>query len=613
MYCLRNVTDDIIWVGASDRRLAMFEGVYSVPNGVSYNSYLVLDDMTVLVDTVDKAVAEVFFENLEYALSGRKLDYVIVQHMEPDHSATLIRLLKAHPETVVVCSAMTAKMINQFFGLDVSGSAYIVGEGDILNVGRHEFTFVMAPMVHWPEVMVTYEKSERVLFSADAFGTFGALNGAIFADEVDFFGDYLGEARRYYANIVGKYGGQVSALLKKASALDIAMLCPLHGFVFRRAIGDYIEKYGLWSRYLPEENSVMIAYGSVYGHTANAADILAVCLRELGIKTRVFDVSVTPASEIVAESFRSSHLVFASATYNAGIFVTMESLLIDLLEHNMQSRTVAIIENGSWAPTSGKLMRDIVSRMKNMTLLDKSVSMLSSVNESAREGLMELADAIASSMPKAEAAEPKAQGSVDSAAIRSLSYGLFVLAARNGGMDNACIINTLSQLTDEPKRVSICVSKKNLTHDMIASSGEFCASVISESADFALFTRFGFSSGRDGDKFAGLPETRAANGLRYVSGGANAYISGKVISSVDCGTHTLFIAEVTEAAKLSAERSATYAYYFEHIKPKPQPREEKKVGFVCRICGYVYEGETLPADFICPICKHGADAFEPIK
>jgi flavorubredoxin/flavin reductase (DIM6/NTAB) family NADH-FMN oxidoreductase RutF len=613
MYCLRNVSDDIVWVGGNDRRLAMFEGVYSVPNGVSYNSYLILDDMTVLVDTVDKAVAEVFFENLERALGGRKLDYVIVQHMEPDHSATLMRLLAAHPETVVVCGAMTAKMINQFFGVDVTGSAYIVREGDVLNTGKHEFTFVMAPMVHWPEVMVTYEKREKVLFSADAFGTFGALNGALFADEVDFYGDYMDEARRYYTNIVGKYGGQVSALLKKASALDISMICPLHGFVHRRALGDYIEKYSLWSRYLPEESSVMIAYGSVYGHTANAADILACRLREMGIKTRVFDVSVTPASDIVAAAFRSSHLVFASATYNAGIFVTMEALLTDMLEHNLQGRTVAVIENGSWAPTSGKLMRDLLAKMKNMTVLDKTVSLLSSVNESAREALMELADAIAATMQKDEPEAAKPQDNADPAAMRSLSYGLFVLSARSGGRDNACIVNTLSQLTDEPKRVSVCINKKNLTHDMIAESGMFCASVLSESADFSVFTRFGFSSGRDGDKFGGVPENRSVSGLRYVTEGANAYICGKVTASVDCGTHTLFIADVTEAVRLTPERSATYQYYFDHIKPKPQPAEEKKKGFVCRICGYVYEGDTLPADFICPICKHGADAFDAIK
>ena len=346
MYCTKKISDDLTWVGADDRRLAMFEGVYSVPDGVSYNSYLLTDEKTVLFDTVDKAVAKTFFENVEHALGGRKLDYLVVQHMEPDHSATIEGLLLRHPETTVVCNDKIKKMIGQFFSAELESKVQTVKEGDTLETGRHTLTFVMAPMVHWPEVMVTYDTADKILFSADAFGTFGALNGAIFADEVDFERDFLDEARRYYTNIVGKYGTQVQALLKKASAIDIEMICPLHGFVWRSNLGDYIGKYAKWSAYQPEETGVMIAYASVYGNTENTANILACRLRDRGIKTVMYDVSVTPASEIVAASFKWSHLVFASTTYNAGIFVTMDELLRDLASHNLQNRTVAFIQNG---------------------------------------------------------------------------------------------------------------------------------------------------------------------------------------------------------------------------------------------------------------------------
>lgn len=445
MYCTRNVTSDLVWVGADDRRLAMFEGVYSVPDGVSYNSYLLLDEKTVLFDTVDAAVDKVFFENVEHALGGRQLDYVVVQHMEPDHSATLSGILLRYSDVTVVCNKKTENMIYQFFGSGLKLNILSVKEGDVLETGAHKLTFLMAPMVHWPEVMVTYDSADGILFSADAFGTFGALNGALFADEVDFFADYLKEARRYYTNIVGKYGTQVQALLKKAVAVEIHMICPLHGFVWRKDIGDYVAKYQQWSRYEPETTGVMIAYASVYGNTENVANILACKLRDMGIRTKMFDVSVTASSEIVAAAFEYSHLVFASTTYNAGIFITMDELLRDLASHNLQNRTVAFIENGSWAATSGKLMREIIGSLKNMTVLEESVSLKSSLAKEQLGDVERLAEAITAAMSK-------------------------------------------------------------------------------ESA----------------------------------------------------------------------------------------PAEEKKKGFVCKICGYVYEGDELPADFICPLCKHGAEDFEPL-
>ncbi len=395
MYCTKNIASDLVWVGANDRRLAMFEGVYSVPAGVSYNSYLLTDEKTVLFDTVDKAVGRIFFENLEHGLGGRTLDYLIVHHMEPDHSATLSELLLRHPETTVVCNDKTAVMIAQFFGPGAAGRMQLVKEGDTLSTGTHELTFYMAPMIHWPEVMMTYDKTAHTLFTADAFGVFGALNGAIFADEVDFDRDYLKEARRYYTNIVGKYGMQVQNLFRKIADLDIRMLCPLHGFVWRRDIEYFFKKYNLWSTYTPEEKGVMIAYASIYGNTENAAEILSSKLRERGVRTVMYDVSVTPASEIIAECFRWSHLVFASSTYNGGVFVTMDEVLRDIAAHNLQKRTVAFMENGTWAPVSARQMTAIFAPLKNMTVLEQSISIRSSLTEGQLAEIETLADVLA--------------------------------------------------------------------------------------------------------------------------------------------------------------------------------------------------------------------------
>jgi len=396
MHCIKRITDDLVWVGANDRRLAMFEGVYSVPYGVSYNSYLLTDEKTVLFDTVDKAVGRRFFENIAFALDGRKLDYLVVGHMEPDHSAVLDELIVRYPEVTIVCNAKIQTLMNQFYNMEIN--PHIVKEGDTLCTGRHTLSFIMAPMVHWPEVMMTYDSADKILFSADAFGTFGALNGAIFADEVDFNADYMDEARRYYTNIVGKYGAQVGAVLNKAATVDIKYICPLHGFVWRENLTDIISKYQLWSMYQPEENGVMIVYASVYGNTENAAELLSSLLRDKGIKTVMFDVSVTPASEIISAAFRWSHLVFASTTYNAGIFVSMEDLLNDLVSHNIQNRTVAIIENGSWVATSGGLMREKFEKSKNINILEQTVSIKSALNPAQYAELEAMAAALAASM-----------------------------------------------------------------------------------------------------------------------------------------------------------------------------------------------------------------------
>ena len=396
MYCVQPITTDLWYLGASDRRLDLFENVFPIPRGTSYNAYLVLDEKTVLLDTVDKAAGEQFQENLEHCLQGRPLDYVVVNHMEPDHCATLCEVLRRWPEAVVVGNAKTLAMIEQFFCVDVAGRSLTVKEGDTLNTGRHIFHFLMAAMVHWPEVMVTYDETDKILFSADAFGTFGALSGNIFADQMHFERDWLPDARRYYTNIVGKYGVQVQTLLKKAAGVEIEMICPLHGPIWRKDIAWFLDKYQKWSTYTPEERAVAIFCGSVYGHTENAACILANRLAEQGVgDIALYDVSHTDVSQLVGEAFRCSHLVFAASTYNNGIFTPMENLLMDLKAHNLQNRTVALVENGSWGPQAGKLMGELLSGMKNMRVLEGTITMKSSVKEAQREALESLADALA--------------------------------------------------------------------------------------------------------------------------------------------------------------------------------------------------------------------------
>ena len=616
MYCVKKMTDDLYWVGGSDRRLALFENVYPIPNGVSYNAYLLLDEKTVLLDTVDRSIADLFFENVAHVLNGRKLDYVIVNHMEPDHCAVLQDLVLRYPEVRIVCNAKTVTMIWNFFTFDIDSRAVIVKEMDTLCTGRHTFAFVMAPMVHWPEAMVSYDATTKTLFSADAFGTFGALNGNLYADEVNFKTEYLADARRYYTNIVGKYGTQVQALLKKAAAIEIETICPLHGPVWRKDIACFLDKYVHWATYQPEETAIVIAYASVYGNTENAANILAGMLADKGVRNvKVYDVSATHPSYIVSECFRASHLVFLSTTYNAGMFVNMENLVHDIVHHNLQNRTIALVENGSWAPTAAGLMRAEFQKLKNCTILDEGVSIRSSLKEDQLAQMEALADALVASMPaqKPVPAQEKPAGLVEQNAMFSLSYGLFVLTARDGAKDNGCIINTVTQLTDSPKRISIAVNKANLTHDMIVKTGEFNVSVLSNDAPFALFQHYGFQSGRNTDKFAGVQGmARSTNGIYYIPYCTSAFLSAKVTQTVEFETHTLFIADVTEAKLLSNVPSMTYAYYFANVKPKPAVLQ-KQTGWVCKICGWVYEGEELPPDIVCPLCKHGAADFERLQ
>ena len=591
-----------------------------MPEGVSYNSYLLLDEKTVLFDTVDKAVAHNFFENVAYALGGRKLDYLVVHHMEPDHAATIEDIALRYPEATIVCNAKIKDMLSRFFPTDLSGRVKLVKEGDTLSTGRHNLTFVMAPMVHWPEVMMSYDSTDGILFSADAFGSFGALNGRIFADEVDFMHECIDEARRYYTNIVGKYGMQVQAVLKKAAGLDIKLVCPLHSFVWRQGFGDFLEKYVKWATYEPEEKGVLIAYASVYGHTENAANILAAKLCDHGVKVKMYDTSVTAPSFILSDAFKYSHLVFAATTYNAGIFSTMSQLLHEIAEHNLQNRKIALIENGSWAPTSGGLMRKLLEGLKGTEFIGDTLTLKSALTEGQLADLDVLADAIAESVlpPKAEPAVTAAEGSMDgvfeveNAAFNKFSYGCEVLTTRVDGRDYGCIINTAGQITSsDPKKITISCIKANHTCDMVGKAGVFNLSILSEDAPYDLFKHFGFQSGRDVDKFASWPdELRTKNGLRYIGQHVNAVLSARVIDARDCGTQMLYIAEVVEAHVLSDKPSCTYGYYHAHIKPKKAPAAPEVEGWVCKVCGYFHEGAELPADFVCPLCKHGPEDFE---
>lgn len=400
MHNVKNITNDLYWIGANDRKIALFESVYPVPDGVSYNSYVLLDEKNVLFDTVDRSVSHQFFENLDFVLNGKNLDYMVINHMEPDHCAEIGNIVKKYPNIKIVCNAKTKTMIGQFFNFELPEEQWIlVKEGDTLNTGKHNLTFVFAPMVHWPEVMVTYDTTDKILFSADAFGSFGAIDGNIFADEVDFEHRYMDEARRYYTNIVGKYGVQVQNLLKKASNIEIKMICPLHGYVWRNDLEVFINKYSKWAAYEPEEKSVLIAYSSVYGNTQNAAEILAGKLAQYGIKNiKMYDVSTVHPSYIVSDAFKYSHLVFASTTYNMGIFVNMENLLHDICAHNLQNRKVAIIENGTWAPSCGNLMSEIISKWKNTEIIGNKILIKSCTKSNQEEDFDNLAKEISATI-----------------------------------------------------------------------------------------------------------------------------------------------------------------------------------------------------------------------
>lgn len=594
------ITETIRYAGVNDHQVDLFEGQYSVPNGMAYNSYVILDDKIAVMDTVDAHFKHEWLDNLDAILAGRKPDYLIVQHMEPDHAANVAEFLKVYPDTTVVANVKTFTMIYNFFGLDLDGQKLVVENGGTLDLGHHQLTFVFAPMVHWPEVMVTYDSTDKVLFSADGFGKFGALD----VDE-----DWDDEARRYFIGIVGKYGAQVQALLKVAAGLDIEVICPLHGPVLRENLGHYIGLYDTWSSYTPEEEGIVIAYTSVYGHTKTAVEQMADKLRQKGCpKVVVYDLARCDMSLALSDAFRYSKLVLATTTYNASIYPFMHDFITRLVEHNYQNRTVALIENGSWSPLAAKIMKQMFSACEKITWTPTTVKIMSALTAENKEELETMANELCQDyIAKSDTLANKN----DMTALFRIGYGLYVVTSNDGKKDNGLIVNTVTQLTDSPYRVAVNINKANYSHHVIQQTGILNVNCLSVDAPFSVFQQFGFQSGRSVDKFAGQKVNRSDNGLVFLDKYINAFMSLKVEQYVDLGTHGMFICSVTEARVVSDKDTMTYTYYQKYVKPKPQT--EGKKGFVCKVCGYIYEGDELPEDFICPLCKHGAVDFEPIK
>ena len=593
------ITDTIRYAGVNDHQIDLFEGQYKVPNGMTYNSYVILDEKIAVMDTVDANFTHEWLDNLDRILEGRKPDYLIVQHMEPDHAANVANFLKVYPETTIVANAKTFTMIQNFFGLDLEGQKLEVTNGGTLNLGNHNLTFVFAPMVHWPEVMVTYDSTDKVLFSADGFGKFGAL---------DVEEDWDDEARRYFIGIVGKYGPQVQKLLKVAAGLDIQIICPLHGPVLTENLGHYIGLYDTWSSYTPETEGIVIAYTSVYGHTKAAVELLADKLRSKGCpKVVVYDLARDDMSQALSDAFRYSKLVLATTTYNASIYPFMHDYITRLTEHNFQNRTVGIIENGSWAPLAAIIMKEMLSGCKKINWLDTTVKVLSAVNQENKDQL----EAMASELCKEYIAQnDELANKNDMTALFRIGYGLYVVTSNDGKKDNGLIVNTVTQLTDTPNRIAVNINKANYSHHVIKQTGVLNVNCLSVDAPFSVFQQFGFQTGRSVDKFAGQKVYRSDNGLVFLDKYINAFMSLKVEQYVDLGTHGMFICSVTEARVMNDLDTMTYTYYQKNVKPKPET--DGKKGFVCKVCGYIYEGDELPDDFICPLCKHGAADFEPI-
>ncbi len=594
------ITNDIKYVGVNDRKIDLFEGQYVVPNGISYNSYVIIDQKIAVMDTVDAAYTHEWLDNIQNVLGARKPDYLVIQHMEPDHSANIINFIKTYPDTKIVASAKAFAMMNNFFGYDFSDVKVVVAEGDTISLGNHVLNFVSAPMVHWPEVMVTYDSTDKVLFSADGFGKFGDLN----ADE-----PWADEARRYFIGIVGKYGAQVQSLLKKAAGLNIEKICPLHGPVLSENLGYYINLYNTWSSYRAEEDGIVVAYTSVYGNTKKA--VLQFCekLKANGCSNVVaYDLARCDMSKAVADAFRYSKLVLATTTYNADIFPFMRQFIDHLTERNFSNRTVALIENGSWAPMAAKIMRSMLENSKNITFAENTVKILSALGKESNEQLNALANELCKEYLACQDATANKN---DLTALFNIGYGLYVVTSNDGKKDNGLIVNTVTQVTNTPNRIAVTINKENYSHHVIKQTGIMNINCLTIDAPFDVFEKFGFVSGRNVDKFADCTPLRSDNQLAFLPRYINSFMSLKVVQYVDLDTHGMFICDITESRVLSDRETMTYTYYQNNVKPKPQT--EGKKGYVCKICGYVYEGENLPEDFICPLCKHGASDFEEIK
>ncbi len=593
------ITKDIKYVGVNDYDIDLFEGQYMVEKGMAYNSYAIIDEKIAVMDTVDIHFTHEWLDNIQNALAGRKPDYLVVHHMEPDHSANIANFAKVYPEAKIVASAKAFAMMKNFFGTDFEDKQIVVGEGDTLSLGKHTLTFVTAPMVHWPEVVVSYDSCDKVLFSADGFGKFGTTD----ADE-----DWACEARRYYFGIVGKYGTQVQALLKKAAGLDIEIICPLHGPVLKENLGYYIGLYNTWSAYEPESDGVVIAYTSVYGNTKRAVEMLADKLRSKGCpKVTVYDLARCDIAEAVEDAFRYEALVLATTTYNADIFPFMRDFICHLTERGYKNRTIGLIENGSWAPLAAKTMRNMLDGCSNIKYTDSTVHIKSALSEESIGQLDAMADELCKSYI---AQDSNAADKNDLTALFNIGYGLYVVTSNDGTKDNGLIVNTVTQVTNTPNRIAVVINKENYSHHVIRQTGIMNINCLSQDAPFSVFENFGFQSGRNTDKFKDFAPLRSDNGLAFLPRYINSFLSLKVEDYVDLGTHGMFICSITEARVISDAETMTYTYYQNEVKPKPQT--EGKKGFVCKICGYVYEGDELPEDFICPLCKHGAADFEPI-
>ncbi len=593
-----DIKNDIYYVGVNDHQVDLFEGQYVVPNGMAYNSYVIMDEKIAIMDTVDRHFTHEWLDNIEKVLNGKKPTYLVVQHMEPDHSANIINFLKQYPDTIIVGNIKTFKMIDQFFHQDIANKL-VVSDMDTLSLGKHLLTFVFAPMVHWPEVMVTYDAYAKALFSADGFGKFGALDH----DE-----DWADEARRYYIGIVGKYGAQVQSLLKKASTLDIEMICPLHGPILQENLGYYLDLYNTWSSYQTESEGVFIAYTSIYGNTKLAVEELANKLESDGCpQVVVCDLARSDIAKAVENAFRYGKIILATTTYNASIFPFMHTFLDHLIERNFQNKTIGIIENGSWAPLAAKVIKEKMASCKNITFVEPVVRILSAMNDDNHQQIATLSKELTKEYL---AQDGKKANKQNLNALFNIGYGLYVVTSHDGKKDNGLIVNTVSQLTDRPLRVGVTINKENYSHHVIKQSGIMNVNCLSVDAPFSVFENFGFVSGRNVDKFKAYPALRSDNGLAFLSKYINALLSLKVEDYLDLGTHGLFICSVTESRVISDKETMTYTYYQNNVKPKPATKIK---GYICKVCGYIYEGDTLPDDFICPLCKHGANDFEKIE
>ena len=594
------ITDSIRYVGVNDHQIDLFEGQYIVPNGMAYNSYVILDEKIAVMDSVDRNFTHEWLDNIAAALDGRQPDYLIVQHMEPDHSANILNFAKAYPNAVIVSSVKAFAMMKNFFGTEFEDRRIVVKEGDTLSLGSHVLSFIATPMVHWPEVIMTYDSTDKVLFSADGFGKFGALD----VDE-----DWACEARRYYIGIVGKYGMQVQSVLKKAAALDIQVICPLHGPILSENLSYYINLYDIWSSYGVETEGIAIFYTSVYGNTKKAVELLAEKLKAKGCpKVAVNDLAREDMAECVEDAFRYGRIVLATTTYNAEIFPFMREFINHLTERGFKNKTIGLIENGSWAPMAAKTMTKMLEGCKNLSFTDTTVRINSALNDISKQQVEDLADELCKDYL---AQHDETANKNDLTALFNIGYGLYVVTCNDGKKDNGLIVNTVTQVTNTPNRVAVTINKENYSHHVIKQTGVMNVNCLSVEAPFSVFENFGFRSGRTVDKFEGWEILHSDNGLVFLPKYINSFLSLKVEDYVDLDTHGMFICSVTEARVISDRETMTYTYYQNNVKPKP--KTEGKKGFVCKICGYVYEGDELPDDFICPLCKHGAADFEPIS